>query len=166
MLWVVDEVFGGLVLWCRHSLGIIIHCSLILISCCHAVSFVAFPIIVEQGFRRWLSAVVEHLYISVCLHWDRQTKAVLIIMRGFWGFVTESCQLMVGECLICLPCRYHWLFHCEVSCHCTNVKVQYGGLVPSVKATLGSPSSSGTVNTKTIDSVPILVYWSSVVCGS
>ena len=57
-----------------------------------------------------------------------QGKAMVSIMRGFLSVVIESSMLMIGECLSCLPCRYHWLFRCEVSHHRTSVKVQVVGL--------------------------------------
>ena len=54
-------------------------------------------------------------------------KAVLTIVRGLLSVTNETCQLMVGEHLTHLPCRYHQLLHCEVSHHGTSVKVQYVG---------------------------------------
>ena len=56
-----------------------------------------------------------------------QAKALLSIMEGFSSVVIESCQLMVGECLIHIQCWHHQLFDCEASCHGTSLKVQDGG---------------------------------------
>ena len=42
--------------------------------------------------------------------------------EAFPSFIAESCHLLVGEHLIHLPGRYHWLFHCKVSHHSTSVK--------------------------------------------
>ena len=52
--------------------------------------------------------------------------------EAFLSVVTESCQLLVGEHLICLLGRYCQLFHCEVFHQGTSVKVQDVGLL-SVK---------------------------------
>ena len=49
----------------RCVLDVIVHGSLITVSHHHGVSFVAVPIIVEQGFERQLSMVVGHLHVHL-----------------------------------------------------------------------------------------------------
>ena len=91
------------------------------VSCCHAMSFVAFPTIVEQGFERWLCLQSQgHLCVSLCLCWECQAKEGTYQGKGcadhhvrvfFWVLPLNLCQFIVGESLDpCLPCRYHQLF--------------------------------------------------------
>ena len=66
---------------------------------------------------------------------------------------------MVGEHLIGSPCRYHLLFHCDMSCPGTRYNMQGTQCdITDVQATLGSASCSGAVNTMAACSVPVLVY--------
>ena len=69
MFWVGGVVSRGVV-----SLGqvcfSIVHGSFIIVPHCHGVSFMAFLVIVEQSFERWLSVVVGHLHMVQCLWWE------------------------------------------------------------------------------------------------
>ena len=150
----------------------IIHDSLIIISH-HGVSFVAFPITVMQSFEWWLSAGGRTSACgSMLMLRMRQRKSLTrqwlcwASWEDFQVLSAESCQLLVGEYLICLLGRYHQLFYCKVYCYSTSIKVQDVGQlnlkVPDVWVTLGSPSCSQDVSTKAVIAVPILLYWSSV----
>ena len=82
----------------------------------------------------------------------------------------ESCQLLLDDHTICLLGMYHQLFHCEVSHHSTSVKVQYVVVVQyegsRCNVTLGSPSRSGTVNTKAVILFLYYFIYTQLVYGS
>ena len=70
LLWVVGVVSRWVVSWRAGVSSVSSYRQLdphILLSCCE---FLTFPVIVEQGFGRWLSTVIGQLHVGLCLCWE------------------------------------------------------------------------------------------------
>ena len=130
MLWVVSR---GVVLWeagiSSGSSYMTVWSSYLVVMLC----FVVFPVILEQGFERQLSVVMEHLCVGLCICWE-QGKGSHLPGKGcadhherlfkccYWILLVDG-----RWALDLFTIQFFWLFHCEISYYGTSVKVQYDG---------------------------------------